>query len=93
MIRSKMSPLTSEKSFLSWGEKHSKAFWQTERHKSVWEMQEKIVLGILGEKQGSFLGTGRAEMEAFAPEGTKELLSTFRFGALYAGDTLCIVTA
>ena len=72
-------------------EKHSQAFGQTERHESVWKTQEKIILGVFGEQEGSFLGTGRAEMEAFATEGTKELLSTFRVGALYAGDTLGIV--
>ncbi len=51
-------------------EKHSQAFGQTERHESVWKTQEKIILGVLGEQEGSFLGTGRAEMEAFATEGT-----------------------
>jgi len=66
-------------------EKHSQAFGQTERHESVWKTQEKIILGVLGEQEGSFLGTGRAEMEAFAAEGPEELLSTFRIGALYAG--------
>ena len=74
-------------------EKHSQALGQTERHESVWKTQEKIILRVLGEQDGSFLGTGRAEMEAFATEGTKELLSTFRIGALDAGDTLSIVAA
>ena len=74
-------------------EEHSQAFGKTERHESVWKTQEKIILGVLGEKQGSFLGTGRAEMEALAAEGTKELLSTFRIGAPYAGDSLGIVPA
>jgi hypothetical protein len=32
-------------------------------------------------------------MEAFAAERAEELLSTFRVGALYAGDTFCIVAA
>jgi len=74
-------------------EKHSQAFGQTERHESVWKTQEKIILGVLGEQEGSFLGTGRAEMEAFAAEGPEELLSTFRIGALYAGNPLGIVAA
>ena len=30
-------------------------------------------------------------MEAFAAEGTKELLSTFRIGALNAGDSLRVI--
>ena len=74
-------------------EKHSQAFGQTERHESVWKTQEKIILRVLGEKQCSFLGTGTAEMKAFAAEGPEELLSTFRIGALYPGDTFCIVAA
>ena len=40
-------------------EKHSKALGQTERHESVWKTQEKIILGVFGEQEGSFLGTGR----------------------------------
>ncbi len=32
-------------------------------------------------------------MKTFATEGTEELLSTFRVGALDAGDTLSIVAA
>lgn len=32
-------------------------------------------------------------MEAFAAEGTKELLSTFRIGALYTSDSLGIIAA
>ena len=74
-------------------EEHSQAFGKTERHESVWKTQEKIILGVLGEKQGSFLGTGRAEMEAFAAERAEELVSTFGVGALYSGDTLSIVPA
>ena len=84
-------------------EEHSQAFGQTERHESVWKTQEKIILGVLGEQEGSFLGTGRAEMEAFAaeragrrnaaPPRPKELLSTFRIGALYSGNPLAIVAA
>ncbi len=74
-------------------EKHSQAFGQTERQESVGKTQEKIILRILGEQEGSFLRTGRAEMEAFATEGTKELISAFRIGALYAGNPLGIVAA
>ena len=54
--------------------------------------KQKIILRVLGEKQGSFLGTGRADMEAFAAERSEELVSTFRIGALYAGDTLSIIS-
>ncbi len=74
-------------------EKHSQAFWQTERHESVWKTQEKIILRVLGEEEHSFLGTGRTVMKAFEIEGTKELLSTFRIGALYADDSLGIIAA
>ena len=55
--------------------------------------KQKIILCVVGEKQGSFLGTGRAEMEAFATERSEELVSTFRIGALYASDTLSIIAA
>ena len=98
-----MSLLTSEKSFLTGRrsavpprlpEKHSQAFGQTECHESVWKTQEKIILGVLGEQEGSFLGTGR--LRALGPRWkplqlkdwaspAQELLSTFRIGALYAG--------
>jgi hypothetical protein len=49
--------------------------------------QQKIVLRVLGEEQGSPLAAGRAEMKAFAAERTEELLSAFRVSALYAGDS------
>ena len=116
-----MSLLTSEKSFLTGRrsavpprlpEKHSQAFGQTERHESVWKTQEKIILGVLGEQEGSFLGTGRLRVAtAHRPEPrwkplqlkdwasecrttpTQELLSTFRIGALYAGNLQGIVAA
>ena len=71
-------------------EEHSQAFGQTERYEFVWKTQEKIILHVLGEQEGSFLRTGRTEMEAFATEGPEELVSTFRIGALYTGDSLGI---
>jgi len=74
-------------------EEHSQAFGQTERHESVRKTQQKIILSVLGEEQDSFLRTGRAEMEAFAAERPEELGSAFGVGALYAGDSLCIITA
>ncbi len=74
-------------------EKHSQALGQTERHESVWETQEKIILRVLGEEKRSFLRTGRAKMKTLATEGPEELVSTFRIGALYAGDSLGIVAA
>ena len=73
--------------------KHSQALGQTERHESVRKAQQKIILRVLGEEQGSFLTAGRAEMKAFAAEGTEQLLSAFSIGALYAGDALCMVAA
>ena len=90
-IEDELAQLGEELSVMA--EEHSQAFGQTERHESVWKTQEKIILRVLGEQEGSFLRTGRAEMEAFATEGTKELLSTFRIGALYAGDSLGIIAA
>ncbi len=41
-------------------EEHSQAFGQPERHESVRKTQQKIILRVLGEEQGSFLRTGRA---------------------------------
>jgi hypothetical protein len=39
-------------------EEHSQAIGQTERHESVWKTQEKIILRVLGEQEGSFLHSG-----------------------------------
>ncbi|GAH71753.1 unnamed protein product [marine sediment metagenome] len=55
--------------------------------------KEKFIRSIFGEKQGTFLGTGRAEMEAFAGEGSKELFFTFGISALYTRDSLGVITA
>ena len=48
----------------------------------MWKTQEKIILRVLGEKQGSLLAAGKAEMKALAAERTEQLLSAFRIGAL-----------
>jgi len=74
-------------------EKHSQALGQTECEESVRKAQQEIILRVLGEKQGSFLTAGRAEMKAFAAEGTEQLLSAFRVSALYAGDSPGVITA
>ena len=81
LMRSKMSLLTSEKSFLTGRprlpEKHSQAFGQTERHESVWKTREKIILGVLGEQEGSFLGTGRLRVAvAHHPGDTLGIVAT-----------------
>ncbi len=64
-------------------EKHPRALGQTERHESVWETQEKIILNVLVEEERSFLRTGRTKMKTLATEGPEELVSTFRIGAWF----------
>ena len=67
-----MSLLISEKSILSCLKNTLRAFGHREGHESVRKTKQKIILCVVGEKQGSFLGTGRAEMEAFAAERSEE---------------------
>ena len=59
----------------------------------VRECEEELFISVFSEQEGTFLGTGRAEIETFTGKRTEILEAAFGIAALDTGDTLGVVAA
>jgi hypothetical protein len=66
---------------------------ESEDHLAVRKAQQQMLVQVLSEQQGAFLGIRRAQVEHLAAERTEELGPAIRVGAADAGHALGIVAA
>ena len=70
-----------------------KGFRDGENELSVRKLEEELFVEIFGEKEGAFLGAGRAKIESFTGKRTKILQTACGIAALNTSDAFCVVAA